>query len=267
MVEMEMEKEITKEQVRRQLEHHGRWKLLNEINTSGEHTQKLLTILPQETISTILRVYRVIQFYREMVNSYDSLPKKDQFPENDWKKIRSILQKHQTEYITKNSKMVVKSRWLEKKDIEDIMNYIEQKFFRSPKGLKTLTAVGKKQIKKKKKQTKPMDASLNSAIYLLAEHLKAKTGKPNWKLIDDFLMEQGITDYSTDYFTEETIRDRYRKIQGSKIQKQYENYRNLYLFAEHNINRDMPLKARQDFYWQRIYERDITLPPWHELIP
>jgi len=264
---MKMKKEgaeTTKERVRRQLENYGIWKLLNYIDTSGNSTNRLLTILPYETISTILRVYRVIEYFMTMIESYNNLPRKSQFPTKNLKKIKQILEKHQILRISKDGKMIVSKGWLEKEDIDDIMDYIYEKIKQSPKGMRTLVAKGKELIKKIEKQTKPTNLALNIVIYLLAEHLKAKTGKPNWILICNFLIEQKIINPDDVSFTKETIRDRYRHISYCKIENQYENVRELYLYPEKNIKRRSVLF---DDYWDRIYERDITIPPLPELLP
>lgn len=248
--------------VKSSLEHSGSWRLLNQIATSGDATKKILKILSQETVSIILRVYRVIELFKNEIDSYEKLLQKDRFPMRDFKRIREILTKHQTTRTSKGSKMIVKEKWIYQEDVDDIMNYIQDKFKQRHKGVKTLRAIGKELIKRKEKTTRPIDVPLNIVIYLLAEHLKAKTNQPNWNLICNFLEEQQILNKGDVTMTGDNLRDRYRHIKADKLKKQYEGYRDLYLFPERNINRN-PME--QNFYQRRSYGRDIMLPCWFDL--
>lgn len=267
-----MKKKITKnipaintqlESVKSSLEHSSSWRLLNQLDTSTEATKKILKILSQETVSIILRVYRVIELFKNEIVSYEKLLQRDRFPMRDFKRIKEILTKHQTTRTSKGSKMIVKERFIYQEDVDDIMNYIQDKFKQRHKGVKTLRAIGKELIKRKEKTTKPTDVPLNIVIYLLAEHLKAKTQQPNWNLICDFLQEQQIINKDDVTLNEDNLRARYSYIKVDKIKNQYKNYRSLYLFTERNINRN---SFQQNFYQQRIYERDIMLPYWSDLI-
>lgn len=253
---------VTKEEVETQIKTHSSWQLLNHIDTSGIHTQKLLSILKQETVSPILRVYRTINIFLEG-KTYSKMSKKDKFPKNDLKKIREILMKSITKFETKQGKMI--GGWLEKDDVDKIMEFITNRFWRpSYKSFRTLYAIGREKIKKQEKITKPTDVALNILLYLLVEHLKSKTNKPNWGLIYDFLTEQG---FRTADIAEENLKDRYRKNNPDKLKKQYELYRELYLYPEQKIKRDTPLEQRQWLTSFKTYERDITLPYWFELLP
>jgi len=259
---------ITKEEVEAQVKTHSSWQLLNAINTSGNYTKKLLSIIPRETVSTILRVYRTINIFLKG-KTYSEMSKKNKFPINDIKKIREILMKHTTKFKTVNGKLIVKRGWLEKEDVEACIMFISNKFWMpSNKTIKTLFAIGREKIKKQQRTTRPPNEPLNIVIFLLAEHLKAKNKKPQWVLICDFLLEQElIKDVNDVRWTKEVIRDRYRKNNPDKLKKQYEFYRELCLYPEQKIKRDIPLEQRQWLLSFSAYERDITLPPWPELLP
>lgn len=248
---------MTKEDVRRQLEHNDIWKLLNQIESSGEATKQLLSILPAETVSTILRVFRELKRLSK-IEDYDKLPKKGRLPTRELKTIQDILNTIKTERVPKGDKMKVRQGYLDDRDIEDIMTYIKEIIKQGPKGLQTLQAMGKERIRRAERQTKKPDIALNMAISLLAEHLKDKTNKIQWSLIYDFLTEQEPeqTKAGVDY------KDRYRKINKKRLQAQYQNYRDLWLFPERNIKRTIT-----GTYQQMIYLRDITLPLWDELLP
>lgn len=263
-----MKKKIGREEVETQIKTNSSWQLLNDINTLGDRTRELLSIIPQETVSTILRVYRTININLKG-RTYSEMPKKDKFPENDLKKIEKILIKHVTKFETQKDKMIVNRGWLEKDDVDKIKEFIRNRFWRpSYKSIQTLYAYGRELRKKKDKMTRPPDEPLNIAIFLLAEHLKAKTKKPKWNLIGDFLLEQKLINNDKDvHWTGDVIRDRYRKTNRNTLQKQYEFYRELYLYPEQKIKRDIPLEQRQWLTSFRTYERDITLPYWFELLP
>lgn len=236
---------MTKENVRRQLEHHSSWKLLNQIATSGKATKQLISILPEETVSTILRVFRELKRLSE-ITDYDKLLKKDQWPITALKNIRQELKNlHRQGFLYVN-------------DAGDIMTSIEERIKQGPKQIMMLQAIGKERIRKAERITKPPDIALNMTVCLLAEHLKAKTSKWQWDLIYDFLIEQEMikTDRDID------INDRYKKIDREKLQKQYEAYRELWLYPERNINRRITGTLQHS-----IYVRDITLPEWTELLP
>lgn len=258
---------LTRKEVETQIKTHSAWQLLNAINTSGKNTQRLLTIIPQETVSTILRVYRTINPLKG--KTYSKMLKKDKFPSKDLKKIREILMKHVTKFRTRNSKPVVKKGWLEKENVDEIIKFILNTFWRpSHKGFQTLYAIGREIRKKREKMTRPPDEPLNIVIFLLAEHLKAKIKTPKWDLICDFLLEQELIKNDEDvHWTGEVINDRYRKINRNTLPRQYQFYRELYLYPEQQVERNIPLEQRQWLTSFRTYEKDITLPYWFELLP
>lgn len=244
---------MTKEEVRRQFEGSGAWHLLNSIQ-SGEHTQKLLKIIPEETVKTILRVYRELRRLCE-ITAYDKLIKKNQFPTRTVKNIQKELETIKTVLTPKGDKMMVKRGFLDAKDIEDIMNLVKERIKQGPKGLDTLSAMGKAAIRKKEKVTRPPDIALNMLIFFLAEHLKAKTAKRRWGLIHEFLKEQGI-DLTN---KEPELKDKFRDIQKRKLQTQYQDYRDLWLYPERNL--------KAGISQHRLHSSDITLPYWSELFP
>lgn len=226
---------MKKEDVRRQIEHHSSWKLLNQIKPSGKATKQVLSILPEETVSTILRVFRELKRLSK-ITDYDKLLKKDQWPITALKNIRQEL------------KNLRRQGFLYVNDEGDIMTSIEERIKRGPKQIMMLQAMGKERIRKAERITKPPDIALNMTVFLLAEHLKAKTKKRQWELIYDFLTEQEPerTKAGDDY------RDRYRKINKKKLQAQYRHYRELWLYP----HKDRHIK----------HLRDITLPEWEELL-
>lgn len=239
---------MTKENVRRQLEHHSSWKLLNQIATTGEATKQLISILPEETVSTILRVFRELKRLSEIMD-YDKLLKKDQWPITALKNIRQELKNlHRQGFLYVN-------------DAGDIMTSIEERIKQGPKQIMMLQAIGKERIRKAERITKPPDIALNMTVCLLAEHLKAKTSKWQWGLIYDFLIEQQIIEDDAGK-TGSVIEHRYKKIDKKKLQAQYQNYRNLWLYPERNIKRTIT-----GTYQEMIHLRDITLPEWTELLP
>lgn len=150
---------------------------------------------------------------------------------------------------------MVKRGFLDEKDIEDIMNLVKERIKQGPKGLDTLQAMGKAAIRKKEKVTRPPDIALNMVIFLLAEHLKAKTAKRRWGLIHEFLKEQGID--LTD--REPELKDKFRDINKKKLQTQYQTYRDLWLYPERNL--------KTGITQHRLDSRDITLPYWPDLLP
>lgn len=244
---------ITKEQVKQQLESWGEWEELNLIN-QGNATNKLLKIISQETIATILRIYRVSKDLQKK-QTFSKLSSKYVFPEKDINKIKSILEKLKAE------------GWLFKEDIEPVLSKIIKGIVASPKGRKALYAYRKETRKKEEKLRRPADEPLNFVIYFLAKHLQATTGRPQWSLICNFLIEQQIVIEKGDtFYAYPQVRDRYRKINENNIQKQYEYYRDLYLYPQKNIYDDGSLEGIK-IVRTAYFKRDIILPIWSELLP
>lgn len=233
---------MTKEDVRRQLEHNSSWKLLNQIEPSGIATKKLLKIIPEETVSTILRVFRELNRLSE-IEDYGKLHKKDKWPITALENIRKKLINIRLQ------------GFLYVNDTGDIMAVIEERIKQGPKQIPMLQAIGKAVNKKRDKGTNTPDLALNMAVYLLANCLGDK-----WKLICDFLSEQKIINVKDVTLTETHLRDRNRKTEKAALQKKYQGCRELWLYPEGKIDRRIT-----GTYQQMIYLRDITLPPWDEL--
>ncbi|MBI5184883.1 MAG: hypothetical protein HZA01_04060 [Nitrospinae bacterium] len=227
---------------------------------SGKSTTAILEILPQKKIEMILQVSRSIKSDKGKVDRYKNLPKKDKFPNSDIEKIRNLLEKHQTKQIKKGSKMVVKNGWIEKGDVISIMEFIWIKFSNSPKGKTALRADAKEVTSKN--ETRPSDLGLNLAVYCLAELLKRKTKKPNWKLICGFLEEQElINNYDYDEFS---LKDRYRHLKPKKLEKLYDDFKMSSILPESVLHQGSIFS--KCFDQELIRECDTLFPPLQDLI-
>ncbi len=267
-----MTKETAGEDVKRMLEGRGSWQGLNKITKGGTATKKILSILPEETLSTMLRINRFINLSLKG-KSYSELRRTESVFEDierDFKHIHNLLRKHQfprpgdSEYDKWARDRVMK--WLTKEDVEDIMKYIQCKFIQSPKGVKTSMARTREIQKRRVKQTRPPDEALNITIYLLSQHLKKKTEKPHWDLIFNFLVEQKVIE-PNETMKGMDLKQRIKNMDEAKLQSQYEFYRELYPIPDFNMGNQWPHEMRVKLYMRNIYQRDLTLPAWSDLVP
>lgn len=264
-----MKTEITREQVRKELEGSGLWKTYwNHLDVSGQHTQTLLSILSQETIMSILRVYRMIEHLKNEIDRQSYLYKSDAPPEKDFDRIKKILQKHCTKFETYNKDKMKATTigWIDNRGLNDIMNYIKKTFMLSHKGFNYLAAEAKEKYIKLFNLSKQI-APYNFAVYLLADHLKAKQKRINWDLIVNFLIEQKAIDKNSDVNLKNKLRESYRKINKTNLEKHYDFYRECHIYPERKADRNLSFEQRHEFIERARHMTDIHLPPWTELLP
>jgi hypothetical protein len=176
-----------------------------------EHTGEISNFLPLNILKQLVRTYRLL-------NKISM----EQFKGNDrWK--TKVLKE-----IFLNIDRLQKRGWLRKSNGRAIKEHIFVRTYESSKGLSLIMNFLKPQTGK---IGKPKDVSFDALIYCIIRQIQKATGKPNYKLVVDFLEEQNLINLESDdtKVDEEALRKRYKRIEFTSLKNQYDTLRTSFL--------------------------------------
>ena len=176
-----------------------------------KYTKEISNFIPLNILKQLIRTYRLL----------NKISGEKFIGNEDW--LKKMLKQ-----IFNNIDKIQKRRWLKKSDAKEIKENIFVESFESPKGLSFIMNFLKPQTGK---IGSPKNISFDALIYCIICQLKRATGKPNYKLVVDFLAEQNLINPETEDVKgdEEVLRKRYKRIKLSSLKDQYDALRTSFL--------------------------------------
>lgn len=220
---------------------------INEFK-KGEHTNELTIRIPLDYLKTLLFYYRLF-----VENSKAPIIRK--LPFKKLKKIQETLES------------LKRGGWLIGTNVEEILSYINEKIFNTPKGDKyKLEKIKSRYINKGGPWE---DFPLNFLIFFLVSYIKEEWGRPNYRLLANFLVEQEIFSIRDSEKTNvELLKKRYVR---TKLNKLWIYYIEVVVVTEEDYFRelfsynDIPQDQRVDFQNACLPEFvDFFHPNWRE---